>query len=51
MSVIERVAELVGENGKVDLGNYEKLILVEVYRVCCVPLILLPYHSFDLGSI
>ena len=32
MGIIERVAELVGERGKVDLKGYDSLILVEVYR-------------------
>ncbi|KAL8954497.1 MAG: hypothetical protein Q9183_007087 [Haloplaca sp. 2 TL-2023] len=30
--IIRRVADIVGERHTVDLKNYDKLILVEVYR-------------------
>ena len=33
MEVIETVAEVVGERARVDLEDYDRLILVEVYRV------------------
>lgn len=32
-SIIKQVASLVGEGHKVDLKNYELLIIVEVYQV------------------
>ena len=33
MEVIETVAEVVGDRARVDLEDYDRLVLVEVYRV------------------